>query len=194
MSPLAVNNTIEARDGRTGALLQTYTYSSNVTSFDATTVPEPSTLAVARHRCHRAARLRMAPAKAIGIAPQGRPRLDRPLVGEQRTEFPSILTSNGLILPARAIDIRFVGRRGACPRLAAEAVDFIGRRPGRSPSEGGHSALPGRPWWKAVLKTSFRANRSRGMAGPLGRRGHFAVVLSFHKPAARQRRVPAFAG
>ena len=41
---LAVNNTIKARDGMTGALLHTYTFSDTVTSFDLSPVPEPSTL------------------------------------------------------------------------------------------------------------------------------------------------------
>ena len=41
---LAVNNTIKARDGMTGALLHTYTFSDTVTSFDLSPVPEPSAL------------------------------------------------------------------------------------------------------------------------------------------------------
>jgi len=41
---LAVGNTIEARDGMTGVLLQTYTFSDAVKSFDVASVPEPSTL------------------------------------------------------------------------------------------------------------------------------------------------------
>ena len=41
---LAVDNTIEARDGMTGKLLRTYTFPGTVTSFDVSAVPEPSTL------------------------------------------------------------------------------------------------------------------------------------------------------
>ena len=44
---LGVNNTIEAHDSMTGALLHTYTFADTVTSFDLSPVPEPSTLVLA---------------------------------------------------------------------------------------------------------------------------------------------------